>query len=472
VSRVRDYLLRYADRPMVRPLALAGPVLVLLIALPLLRPLRHPAAYQTSDDEALRLATIRALVEHRSLHLPAGYKGEPGTIQRPHGVYSAQPPMMSLLLSVPAWAMTRMGLSFEENELLIAYLLTLLGVTLPVAATAGLIYRMARLFELRRPLRALLGLAVVLGSGLISYAVVLNPHAPAAVLVMASAACLIHVAAMHRDDRRAGWFALAGACSALASTIDPAAAVLMLLLICVIPAMRIPLGRRLAGVMLYVIGAVPVIAMHAAWNIPVAGGILPPAPTPVPQIAAKVVPVASPAPFDFGDDEAPPSPGIWQAIGSNVRWLVHATIGDHGLYSHFPVMLMGIFGIGVVMHRNWPSATKTLAAAAGVGALIIFGLHWGAQSDFSSAMFANRFFLVFSPLLLFWAGAWLRRGHKLSSWLGAAVLAVFSIAVGLIGATNPTPPQGFDGYTLVENATRLLNPDAAASVGALAGREP
>ena len=38
---------------MVRPLALAAPVVVLLVALPLLRPLRHPSGI--SHDEVLRV---------------------------------------------------------------------------------------------------------------------------------------------------------------------------------------------------------------------------------------------------------------------------------------------------------------------------------------------------------------------------------------------------------------------------------
>jgi hypothetical protein len=376
---------------------------------------------------------------------------------------------MAIQHAAPAWIMTRMGLSFDDNELLISYLLTLLGVTLPVAGAAGLVYRMGRLFELRRPLRTALALAVVMGSGLFSYAVVLNPHAPAAVLLLGSAACLIHVAAMNRDDRRAGWFALAGACSALASTIDPAAIVLTLLLMLVIPAMRISIGRRLAGIMLYLIGTVPVIALHAAWNIPVVGGILPHAANWPPDDAALISPRA---PVSLETDDEPPPAGMWDALGSNIRWAIAATFGAHGLFSHFPVMVLGIIGIAAVMHRNWPSATKMLAAASGAGALIIFGLNWGAQTDWSAAMFANKWFIVFSPMLLFWAGAWLRRGHKLSSWVAAGVLLLFSVSVGLLGATNPTPPGGFDGYTVAQTASRLFHRTPDARIGALAGREP
>src|SRR5688500_4595599 len=204
---------------MVRPLALAGPIAVLLVALPLLRPLRHPS--EVSNDEMLRLATIRALVQHGTLAvrhtLPERY--DHGTVRRGEHLYSEQPPMMALLLAPPAWVMARAGLALEGN--FVPYMLTLLGTTLPVAVASGLIYRMGRLFELKRPWRVGLAIAVVFGSGLISYAVVLNPHAPAAALVLAAASALIYVAVAQRAGRRWFWLVLAGLCAALAATLEP-----------------------------------------------------------------------------------------------------------------------------------------------------------------------------------------------------------------------------------------------------------
>ena len=57
---------------------------------------------------------------------------------------------------------------------------------------------MGRLFELRRPWRAAMGFCLVAASGLLSYSVVLNPQAPAAALIVGSAAWLIHVAVVNR----------------------------------------------------------------------------------------------------------------------------------------------------------------------------------------------------------------------------------------------------------------------------------
>jgi hypothetical protein len=79
-------------------------------------------------------------------------------------------------------------------------------------------------------------------------------------------------------------------------------------------------------------------------------------------------------------------------------------------------------------------------------------------------MFATRWFIVFMPLVLFWAGAWLRRQHHPVVWSSAAVLLAFSITVSLIGATDPFPRDGFDNYTVVEAAEQLLQPTPPAAV--------
>ena len=158
---------RYLTRPRVRPWALVVPIFTLLICLPLLRPLRHPDPRHISDDESVRLATIRAIVDHGTLALqPADVDAVSShIIHVGDHTYSDQPPVMSLLLAGPYWVMTKAGLSFATNPNLTAYLLTVLGATLPIALGGGLVYRMGRVFELRRHVRTALSAAVVLGTG-------------------------------------------------------------------------------------------------------------------------------------------------------------------------------------------------------------------------------------------------------------------------------------------------------------------
>jgi hypothetical protein len=433
----------------VRPWALAVPLLVLLIALPLLRPLRHPG--HASEDELLRLATVRAIVEHGTLCIDQTAPPDAGSVVRSGGrIYAEHAPMMAVLLSPPAWVMHGIGLSFDENQLLVSYLLTLIGVTLPVAAAGGLIYRMGRLFELRRAWRTALAATCVLGTGLLSYSVVLNPHAPAAVLVLCSAACLIHVASLKLASRTFGWLFLAGFSAALAATLDSAASIFMLLFMFVIAAIRFPIGVRALGIVLYILGAAAPVLAHDLINRRITGDIFPAA---LHEEFARGRALEAPtlAYEELGEES------VGSAVGAYASWLVTALIGAHGLFSHFPITLIGIAGVGAVMHRHWPSSTKTLAAATLAAAATVVVLYCTWRVDWSRAMFGARWFIVFLPMLVFWCGAWARRGHSPAAWGFAGSLLAFSVFVTLVGATNPTPPGGFDQYTPVAAIREMLH---------------
>src|SRR5688500_19467146 len=99
-------LRRYLGQPRVRPWALAAPIVVLLIALPLLRPLRHPDPRQVSSDEAARLVTVQAIVEQGTLALDDVSGGAPArqTVRIGEHTYSDQPPVFAALLSATYWA--------------------------------------------------------------------------------------------------------------------------------------------------------------------------------------------------------------------------------------------------------------------------------------------------------------------------------------------------------------------------------
>ena len=60
-------LFRSRSNSLVRPWALSAPVLILLLAMPLLRPVRHPDPREVGDEEMALLATTQALVEQKTL---------------------------------------------------------------------------------------------------------------------------------------------------------------------------------------------------------------------------------------------------------------------------------------------------------------------------------------------------------------------------------------------------------------------
>jgi MFS family permease len=466
----------------VRPWALAVPILVLLVSLPLLRPLRHPDANEVSDDEAARLATIAAVAEHHSLSLE-GLDLGPGVplpstgLIRSHGrVFSNQPPTMAVLLAGVYWILGKFHLTLRSSPVLTPYLLTLIGVTLPVAGAAGLIYKMSRLFELRRPVRCAFAAIVVFGSGLISYAVVLNAHAPAAALVLGSVAALIYVANSRKPRRNIWWLIASGGCASLAMTLDPPAAVFPLPLMAAIFAMRWPIVRRCAGACLFALGVAAFVYLHLALNFPITGDWKPALLHPELTLArtgshaelatwgtvgAALAPAARAT--DADDDQPPPSD--WQTFFYLLLPRVSGCIlGQHGLLTHFPVLLLGAVGMVLVVRNHWPAITKLLALACGIGAIAIVVAYALSPADARGAMFANRWFVVFLPLVLFWSGAWLRHRHGPVAWALAGAILVFSVAVSLIGATDPLPRGGYDRYTAAAAARRLLSPGAQTNI--------
>jgi hypothetical protein len=354
---------------------------------------------------------------------------------------------MSALLAPSYWAMSRLGVDFARRPHLAIYLLTVLGVTLPVAASAGLIYRMGRLFELRRPWRATLGLVAVLASGMVSYATVLNPHAPAAALVLCAAACLIHVSLTNKRFHGSVWLTLSGLCAALAAAIDPPAVVFLLLLPAVLFTLRWTRAQRLGGVAAYVLGATVPLLLHASLSAGVEGyGFRVRGPAGNDSLFSFLNPDAGTVPLGYDElvdfeEEEPRTAGEHARAGA--ARLASALAGRHGLLSHFPVVLLGVIGVSIVMHRHWPAPTKMLASVSLAGALLLLVLFTLRRADWHGSMFASRWFVVFVPLLVFWAGAWLRRRHTLLGWTAAGGLLAFSLAASVIGATGPLPRDGF-----------------------------
>ena len=432
--------------PYVRPWGLATPVLVLVTCLPLLRPLLHPTGI--SDNERERLATIQAIVEHRSLVITDSTFFPSTSAKRPDAAHraarqvrSTQPPVLAAILAGPYWLMHRLGLTFSANQALAAYLLTLLGVTLPVCGAAAVIYRLGRLLELDRPWRMGLAFVCIFASGLISYATVLNSHAPAAALLMAATAAIFHGAMTRHQHRGVAWVGVAGFLAALGAVIDLGALVYLVLLPLVVLALRWTIAAKLVALACYIVGAAPPVALHAALTVPVTGDLRPGMLTE--NVSRVVVHSAPKAAIDDTDDDEQPD-----ALAVALVRAVDGAAGAHGLLSHFPALCLGLAGIWAVLRGHWPVATKALATVTIVGAAAVVGIYAAAGADWDQPMFAARWFIVFTPLLMFWAGAWLRRGHKAWAWTAAACVVGFSVMAGLAGAAAPFTRAAAGQYTL------------------------
>lgn len=417
-----------ADLAYVRPWGLAAPILVLIVCLPLLRPLRYPT--QITPEEHERMATIQALVERDTLAIDNSTAGQPAPPLLKHGSagtqFSDQPPTLAFALSGPYWVLDRLGLGFRNNPILASYLLTLLGSTLPVAAAAGLVYRAGRIFELGRWRRTALAIGAVFGSGLVAYATALNARAPAAALLLAACGCLYHAGSASTPTKSGGWLWLMGFTTALSAAIDLGAIAFLALFPLTILVMPWRNSGRFAGLLCYLIGAAGPIAIHSALNIQVTGDIVPAVlhqESFVQQFNAAA-----------GEDELDELPSLAATISSR---LVDGLIGPRGVISLFPLLLVGLVGIGAVLRRHWPRPTKMLAAISLIAPPLIMIVYATFCADWSQPMYCVRWYALFLPLIVFWSGALLRRRHHPALWSIALALAAFSIATSLLGAITP-----------------------------------
>lgn len=436
---------RQGRRPLVRPWALGGPILLLLLCLPMLQPLRHPTDALRQPEQVRLLAMVRQNAAGEWAISPS-----PPISAR---ALTEPSPTFALLLAGPARALQAFGLTWDDHATLIAYLLIAVGVTLPAALSAGLVYRMGRLFELSRPHRAALGLLCVAGSGLVSYATTLNPHALSAALVIASCTAVLHALRAAKAGRGVGWALPAGFAATLAASLDVAALPIAVLMPLAFLAWRVTWSARLIAVGLFALGAIPPAALHRSLH---AGAFT----APFGELVAQP-PIYR---VDEWSDDLESGWGPWMAYHG--ERLVTATVGEHGMLSHFPLLLLGGVGTLMLMHRHWPEALKWLAAATFFAATLAAVAVVLSRQDFADAGYATRWFIAFSPLLLFWSGAWLRKPHGRLTWAAVAVAAMFSVTVGMIGAARPMPPGGYrDGFTAAAALDQLMHPSRPTGGG-------
>ena len=403
-------------------------MLVMLIALPLLRPLRAPT--DASQTERLLLDTVKSLSTRGGLQLSTKtWAGQPGTVQVKGKTYADRPPTFAVLLAGPEWVMRKAGLNDTNHGDLIAYLLTFFGTTVPVALGGGIIYRMGRLFELSRPKRALLALLVTFGGGWISYATVLNPHAPAAAAVVGASACMLYLAAAKRSAQMLPIMLLSGLLAATAAALSPWTLPLVLPLPLVLFAMSIPVRQKVIGFALLTLGAMPIAWVHAAWSIDAFGSLV--APGSMATLNSVVAPTSGPP--------GGPADTVMDRATSLAGELFNITLGNHGFLTHFPLMIVGIAGLIIVLRKHWPMHAKMLAAITLVGMTTIIMLVASRRQGIGGWMFGVQWFVVFLPLLAFFAGAVLRRDMSTRTGWAVTAAAALSVIVSLAGAGWPLP---------------------------------
>ena len=465
-----EHLRGYLQRPLVRPWALAGPVLVLIVCLPLLHPLREPDWHKWHDQQQMLASTIQAVVEQHSLAIDKSVFAANPVVSHNNGhIYSPYPPMFAVLMAPFYWVLLKQGLAYGDNPIFVQYVLTFIGASLPAAMCVGLVYRLARLFELQRPLRVALGVAAVATTGILSYSVVLSSYVPAALLLLLATSFISHLAVSNRPSRRSLLAVLAGFSAALAAAIDPPAVLPAILLCSVLLAMRWSGSMRASVVLLYILGAAPVVLLNISLlltaGIPLRPSLMGEMPTAMPQVVgtsgdtlSAQVKQVTPLPDELDDGEPTGVVAWWNRISGWIGRILERLIGSHGVLSHYPAIVLGIIGATLALHRHWIATTKALAVIVIIASLLLV-VAYAFRDEPRDRSYSAVWFLSISPLVMLWSGVWLKRHHRPQSWVLAGIAAGFGLVVTAVGMTNPMPRDGYSGYSFADAAMHLIGKD-------------
>lgn len=394
------------ERPSRRALLLPGAVFLAFAAVFLWQ----GRATMTSWPERSRLASVESLVERATFRIDGSslaVSTKDKVRIRGH-YYSDKPPLLQVLSAPAYWVLHQLGRSLDTSACpgpQCAYRpLTFVMVGLPSALLLGLFAGFARK-QLGAAATALawtacLGAATVLWP----YSLVFNNHVPAAITLLLAFA-LVPPAGQDPGSR---WPLLAGAFAGLAAGFDLLAA-LPALALGVLVAVRSRPAALWFGFGMLVVTSVSVVA-----DLMVCGNPLPP----------------YFLPNGYRYPGSPFAAGLQPPKDLLVR-VVRGTIGAQGVFSHNPIVLVGVAGI-LELLRTRKHPLRGHAIAAGVGMLAFAAYVFLRTKADGGQAYGNRYFVSIVPLACAF-GLWAGGRPRSRLVLGAISLAA---AVGFISAAR------------------------------------
>ena len=379
-----------------------------------------------------RMATIDSLVERGTFIIDNSVYVWTGDKVYINGhFYSDKPPVLSFLAAGPYFLMKNVGLTFQNNEGLVYYLLTLIFVGISAAITVHFFNKSLKLIRLKKSARLRLAIALGAGTLLLPWATVFNNHVPAMALCFTSFYLLLKSKFQFNKKN----IFLAGFLVSLGATIDiiTGGVFFVLFLIYI-------LWNRFErkSIMIFLIGALPPFLLHCILNIQITGGILP----------AQFVPEY----FVY-----PGSP--WSAqnlsgflshpdLTSLLTYAFHSTFGYSGFFSYSPVLLIFFFALPQIRHRLQKEGVIIILAT-----IIVLGFYILKTDNYGGWSYGIRWWVPLIPFLLFFGSLYLQ---KQKSYRIFYLLLAISVVISAIGVINPWTNMGLGPIPIVNNLKQLL----------------
>jgi hypothetical protein len=202
---------------------------------------------------------------------------------------------------------------------------------------------------------------------------------------------------------------------------------------------------RVGGLALFLVGFAPPLAADAMLS----------ADAPL-QLSRLVAEAGTPARLlTVDDEEFGETRSLAVGAGRVLARVGYVLIGPFGILSHVPLVGVGVVAGVMVLRRNWPGATKSLAGLT-LGALVwcvgweALAGPWRHERPFGPAGSA-----AVLPLLVLIMGIVLHSRWRPGWVVVIAVLCVLSCSATLLGAASPMLRGGFESYSVYEAMMRL-----------------
>ena len=366
----------------------------------------HNKIFLAGNDSS-RYAQIESLVDYGQTNIDQSKYN--WTIDRVtlHGKdYSNKPPSLSIVGSGLYFVLKKIfGLTFQKNESLTIYLLTLLIVGLSTSWLAAKFYTSLELYKnIQSNIRILATLALATGTILTSFSVTFNNHTVAAALIFAA-----FCDAMAQKSFRVGvWISLA-----MCIDVVPGALFIpVFALILYHEKGRSGLCRYFSSVF---IGGIIFVSL----NFLIAGHPLPP----------KLIP--------GGMDHSSQYASVVQHVPLPKNWLypLQFLFGWHGFFTVSPVLIIGATGLLLAVKKKEPFKRQNTIFVGSAVFIMLFGYAFfvGSLGGWS---YGIRYLIPIMPILLFFIPVVLK---TMRIPLFVCVL-VLSTLFSLIGTYNPWPP--------------------------------
>ena len=367
-----------------------------------------------------RMATIESLVERGTPVIDgSSLATTPDKVLIDGHYYGGQLPFLQYAVAPLYCLMHRVfSLSFSSDARLVYALMTVCTVGILSSLMLSLFFGMMARFGLGSSKALLAAAALGLGTLVLPYSIVFNAHLVAGALVFFALYILF------RGPGRFGALQM-GLLTGAAAVIDPApgaafSAALLLLFAC-------SAGRR-RRVLPFCAGVIVPVVLHCFISLRSVGTVLP----------VNLFPEHYAYPGSIFDGTSLSGVASHGSLCSFLTYCYHALFGMRGLFSYNPVLLFSTAAlIACAFSRRSGGKYRSrsiailCASAAVVAVYLLKSVNYGGWS------YGMRFFVPVIPAVSIYLGPFLaRRRRPVVRALFILALAV-SVAVSLVGATNP-----------------------------------